>query len=178
MSWLCSRNYGSLSKGHRSQPERALTGQFWDKLMLIVMNYNSFDKIIIYEFMSRRTISCRTIPTIKCGKNDRCRELPLGGTIIVLIGSWADAEWGSGYLHSFRVCPKNYLLTTNVKIATLQLEKPETNATLIKWIKWTSPMMEQTNNLCLLIWCTEDTISFLWHFCPQMQKLNLIMRKY
>lgn len=57
------------------------------KLMLIVMNYNSFDKIIIYEFMSRTTISCRTISAIKCGKNDRCRELPLGGTIIVLIVS-------------------------------------------------------------------------------------------
>lgn len=70
------------------------------------MNYNSFGEIVIYDFMSRTTISCRTIPAIKCRKNDRCRELPLGGTIIVLTGSWADAEWGSRYLHSFRVCPK------------------------------------------------------------------------
>lgn len=35
------------------------------KLMLRVMNYNSLDKIIIYESMSRSTISCRTIPTVK-----------------------------------------------------------------------------------------------------------------
>lgn len=72
-------------------PEASLKGLSLDnsetKLMLIVMNYNSFDKIIIYESMSRSTISCRTIPAVKYGKNDRCRELPLGGTIIVLIGS-------------------------------------------------------------------------------------------
>lgn len=32
-------NDGGLSKGHRSQLERALAGQFWDKI-LIVMDYN------------------------------------------------------------------------------------------------------------------------------------------